>query len=398
MPWHESPMTKTPKILMVVGAVALMAALITVLTNPGKQKHMVAILEKSGLMEEGKGEEPYDLEGLGQMMGIAMLDRMLEVRSFLFFSTGRVMDEGESRLVTIGALGKVFFLGKEQRDEPDEEEPSESSPHGGGSFDPFAEEDNAAGSWNEASSPARFAGCSSVRLNNVFGHWVSDASECEYDGALWIDEIDGNVQMSGWEWNGEVVASLQKADRTLVQLKIQSEGEPSLMQVEIGMRSGNLVLDPVFRQVCCGDGGGDLMRCPQEVTTATHIGTVTPDVERVKEPAAPAMEKNEPQIFTIVEEMPSFPGGETALFKFLEKTMEYPPMAIDAGIKGVVYVTFVVDEEGRVNDHKVLRGIGGGCDEEAVRVVKAMPNWIPGKQRGKPVRVQYNLPIRFAEK
>jgi protein TonB len=103
----------------------------------------------------------------------------------------------------------------------------------------------------------------------------------------------------------------------------------------------------------------------------------------------------EPEIFTIVEDMPSFPGGEQALFKYLGENTKYPSMAKDAGVQGVVYVTFVVMEDGSIESVKVLRGIGGGCDEEAVRVVKNMPSWSPGKQRGKPVRVQYNLPIRF---
>ncbi len=101
------------------------------------------------------------------------------------------------------------------------------------------------------------------------------------------------------------------------------------------------------------------------------------------------------QIFTIVEEMPSFPGGEAELFKYLGKNIKYPEMANSAGISGVVYVTFVVDKDGKIKDVKVLRGIGGGCDEEAVRVVKNMPAWKAGKQRGKAVTVQYNLPIRF---
>ncbi|MEZ4737873.1 MAG: energy transducer TonB [Flavobacteriales bacterium] len=70
-------------------------------------------------------------------------------------------------------------------------------------------------------------------------------------------------------------------------------------------------------------------------------------------------------------------------------------MAQDASISGVVYVTFVVGKDGKIGDAKVLRGIGGGCDEEALRVVRSMPAWKPGKQRGKPVTVQYNLPIHF---
>jgi protein TonB len=108
--------------------------------------------------------------------------------------------------------------------------------------------------------------------------------------------------------------------------------------------------------------------------------------------------ETESQIFTIVEEMPSFPGGEAELYKFLAKVQEYPQMAVDAGIQGTVFVTFVVDKDGKVKDPKVLRGLGGGLDEAAIRMVKKMPPWEPGRQRGEPVRVQYNLPIRFTLK
>ncbi len=103
----------------------------------------------------------------------------------------------------------------------------------------------------------------------------------------------------------------------------------------------------------------------------------------------------ETPIFTVVEEMPSFPGGDESRIKFLTENIKYPQMAKESGISGTVYVTFVVDEKGKVADVRVLRGIGGGCDEEAVRVVKLMPPWNSGKQSGKAVRVQFNMPIRF---
>jgi TonB family protein len=102
------------------------------------------------------------------------------------------------------------------------------------------------------------------------------------------------------------------------------------------------------------------------------------------------------QVFTIVEEMPSFPGGEAELFKYLGRNLNYPQTARNDGVSGVVYLTFVVEKNGRLRDAKVLRGIGGGCDEEAVRVVSTMPAWKPGRQSGRPVNVQYNLPIRFS--
>jgi len=102
-----------------------------------------------------------------------------------------------------------------------------------------------------------------------------------------------------------------------------------------------------------------------------------------------------PPIFTIVEEMPTFPGGDQALLEYMAKNTKYPPLARENGLQGIVVVTFVVDERGRIKDAQVLRGIGGGCDEEAMRVVQSMPPWKPGKQRGMSVRVQYNLPFRF---
>jgi protein TonB len=112
----------------------------------------------------------------------------------------------------------------------------------------------------------------------------------------------------------------------------------------------------------------------------------------------PEEEYVEEEIFTIVEKMPAFPGGVEALFNYLGQNIEYPDMAKDARVEGKVYITFVVDRDGSIADVKVLRGIGGGCDEEAIRVVKGMPKWEPGEQRGKSVRVQYNLPINFVLK
>ncbi len=109
---------------------------------------------------------------------------------------------------------------------------------------------------------------------------------------------------------------------------------------------------------------------------------VAPPVEEVHDPKEP---------YTIVEEMPEFPGGKEALFAYIGKELKYPA----EDVEGVVYVTFVVEADGSITGVKVLRGIGHGCDEEAVRVVSGMPKWKPGKQRGEAVRVKYNLPIRY---
>jgi len=153
---------------------------------------------------------------------------------------------------------------------------------------------------------------------------------------------------------------------------------------------------------------------PAPVQQVVKINIVEDDVEvddnididveadqntEVQEYIAPVVEEEESaeeaQIFMVVESMPAFPGGEAALYKYLAENIKYPQMAKESGIQGRVFVTFVVERNGSVTDVRVLRGIGGGCDEEAIRVVKGMPQWTPGKQRGKAVRVQYNLPVKF---
>ena len=103
----------------------------------------------------------------------------------------------------------------------------------------------------------------------------------------------------------------------------------------------------------------------------------------------------EQEIFQIVEEMPAYPGGDQKLMEYVAKNIKYPQIARETGIQGRVFVGFVVEPDGSVSNVKVLRGIGGGCDEEAMRVVKNMPKWKPGKQRGKAVRVSYMLPVNF---
>ena len=104
---------------------------------------------------------------------------------------------------------------------------------------------------------------------------------------------------------------------------------------------------------------------------------------------------SEQEIFQIVEEMPAYPGGEQKLMEYVAKNIKYPQIARETGIQGRVFVSFVVEPDGSVSNVKVLRGIGGGCDEEAMRVVKSLPKWKPGKQRGKAVRVSYMLPVNF---
>ncbi|MBR4198816.1 MAG: TonB family protein [Bacteroidales bacterium] len=116
---------------------------------------------------------------------------------------------------------------------------------------------------------------------------------------------------------------------------------------------------------------------------------VAPVVETVEE------DVKDEEIFVSVEKMPEFPGGEEKLYKYLRDNLKYPDMATQQNIQGKVYVQFVVEKDGSIANPKVLRDIGGGCGDEALRVVRAMPKWNPGIQRTKKVRVQYTLPVNF---
>lgn len=107
-------------------------------------------------------------------------------------------------------------------------------------------------------------------------------------------------------------------------------------------------------------------------------------------PPPPAEEEEEEDFFVVVEQMPELIGGMAAL----QKNIRYPEMARKAGIEGRVIVQFIVNENGEVEDPRVIRGIGGGCDEEALRAVQTV-KFKPGRQRGEPVRVQYSLPVIF---
>lgn len=151
---------------------------------------------------------------------------------------------------------------------------------------------------------------------------------------------------------------------------------------------------------------------PAKATTNTKV-----DFQGNNEPPVPVPQIIRPkmpeptvsEIFKIVEEMPRFPGCEKEeltkkekencankeLLNYVFSKIKYPPIARESTIEGLVVVRFIVEKDGSISDATVVRDIGGGCGQEALRVVNSMPKWIPGKQRNRPVRVQFNLPVRF---
>ena len=122
-------------------------------------------------------------------------------------------------------------------------------------------------------------------------------------------------------------------------------------------------------------------------------GEVLKAKEVIAQPEPPKEE--ETKVFDVVEVIPSFPGGQAALFEWLSKNIKYPVVAEENGVQGRVIVTFVVERNGSITDVQVVKSVDPSLDKEAVRVVKAMPHWIPGKQNGSAVRVKFTVPVTF---
>jgi len=142
----------------------------------------------------------------------------------------------------------------------------------------------------------------------------------------------------------------------------------------------------------------------QEEVKETNVGTKDQEGEK-DVPAVPVEETGPaetaaPEIFTVVEEMPEFPGGTAEMMKYIQKNIQYPAMAREAGISGKCFLKFVVGGDGSISDVQILKSVAGcpECDKEAMRVVKSMPKWKAGKQNGRAVSVFFNLPINFTIK
>lgn len=121
----------------------------------------------------------------------------------------------------------------------------------------------------------------------------------------------------------------------------------------------------------------------------TEVEVVKMDQPVIEEEAEDA------PVFVLVEEMPEFPGGQSEIIRFITSNTKYPSIAVENGIQGKVYVSFVVNAKGKVENVKVVRGVDPSLDKEAVRVIESMPAWKPGKQRNKPVKVSYTMPVSF---
>ncbi|MGB6048350.1 MAG: energy transducer TonB [Flavobacteriales bacterium] len=134
----------------------------------------------------------------------------------------------------------------------------------------------------------------------------------------------------------------------------------------------------------------------QEDLSATTASTTTQEGEKIDAPPPPPPPVDEETYdLAAVQEQPDFPGGMAKMYEFLQKNTKYPDMEFDAGIQGKVFIEFVVDRDGSVDDVKVRRGVSPGLDKEALRAVRSMPKWNPGKMNGKAVKVSFTIPVDF---
>lgn len=131
---------------------------------------------------------------------------------------------------------------------------------------------------------------------------------------------------------------------------------------------------------------------------ACSHGNVGTKSVQTTSPAPPASEQysSSDEIFTVVEQHPEFPGGMARFSEYMRQNLRYPEAARRAKVQGSAFVSFIVTKEGDIKDVNLLKGLGFGTNEEAIRLVQSMPRWLPGKQSGRPVNVKYNLAVHFA--
>ena len=188
--------------------------------------------------------------------------------------------------------------------------------------------------------------------------------------------------------------------------KVEKKEEPKIEKVEVEkVKSSVKFVPPVIKKDSEVKPEEELKSQEELNKTNTAIGAfdvkgndeaageVLKAKEVIAQPEPPKEE--ETKVFDVVEQMPSFPGGPSALMQFLSSNIKYPVVAEENGVQGRVVCTFVVEKDGSITDVRVIKSVDPSLDKEAMRVVKSMPKWIPGKQNGSAVRVKYTLPVTF---
>ncbi len=198
------------------------------------------------------------------------------------------------------------------------------------------------------------------------------------------------VLFVGFEWS----STLSKLDETVIVQDVLAEEEIEITQREPEPPPPPPPPEPEVPEI--------IEVTEEKVETKIDLSSLEDDQSKAQvqtytppPPPKPVEEEATEEIFVVVEKQPEFPGGTTALMKFLGDNIKYPVIAQENGIQGRVITNFVVERDGSISDVQVVRGQDPSLDREAVRVIKTMPRWTPGQQRGKPVRVRFTLPVVF---
>ena len=198
------------------------------------------------------------------------------------------------------------------------------------------------------------------------------------------------VLFVGFEWS----SSISKLDETTIVQDVLAEEEIEITQRDPEPPPPPPPPEPEVPEI--------IEVTEEKVETKIDLSSLEDDQSRAQvqtytppPPPKPVEEEATEEIFVVVEQQPEFPGGTTALMKFLGDNIRYPVIAQENGIQGRVIMNFVVERDGSISDVQVVRGQDPSLDREAERVIKTMPKWKPGQQRGKPVRVRFTLPVVF---
>ncbi|KGN83136.1 hypothetical protein HW49_00480 [Porphyromonadaceae bacterium COT-184 OH4590] len=174
---------------------------------------------------------------------------------------------------------------------------------------------------------------------------------------------------------------------------------PPVLAKTIMVTEAKIVEDTQIQEQNLAQANDALKNLDAEIAAKTNLEGVTDgtgvNVDDYQEVVQEPVEKEDRQVYTWVQVKPSFPGGEDARLKWLQDNLVYPSQAAEANIQGLVQVGFVVEKDGSITDVKIVKGVHSLLDREAIRLVKSMPRWIPGKQNGNTVRAYFTQPIRF---
>ena len=223
----------------------------------------------------------------------------------------------------------------------------------------------------------------SFLLVNVASEAIA-AAQAEHETEVTLEQIEEEAEEQEEE---EVVYEVEELEQLVAEETVMNSEKFTAYEMEDDAPDQVTKTQDEVAQSDVAIGAIDYDQGSDE---AEHVLKVN---EKVVDEVPPAVE--ETKVFDVVEQMPQYKGGDQALMDYLNKSIKYPVIAEENGIQGRVVCTFVVERDGSITDVKVVRSVDPSLDKEAVRVLKAMPKWIPGKQNGSAVRVKFTLPVTF---